>query len=152
MKFIDYIEKRNILLNIPFRSKKRLFEQLAKMMSGDENARDIYNALIKREKLGATSLGNGVAIPHANCLKDKEVRIAVLVLNKPVNYESVDESLVQIVVCVLFPKQITENHHLMLQQVGKFFKKHRVYRDIIQATSAQEIKAIIMNEKNNKKD
>ncbi len=152
MKFIDYIETQNILLNIPFRSKKRLFEQLAKLMSGDESPRIIYNALVKREKLGATSLGNGVALPHANCLKNKEVKISVFVLNKPVNYESVDENFVQVIVCVLFPKLLTESHYQMLKLMGKFFKKHRIYRDIIQAKSAEEIKSIIMDEGKTKKD
>ena len=68
------------------------------------------------------------------------------------NYESVDENLVQVIVCALFPKKVTENHHQMLKLMGKFFRKHRVYRDIIQAKSAQEIKAIIMDERKTQKD
>lgn len=147
MKFIDYIEPNIIGLNVPFSSKKRLFEQLAvKIGENLKEVRAIYDSLVQREKIGTTSLGNGVAIPHGKCLDDKEVRIRILVLNKPVNYESVDDTLVQLIVCVLFPKKTDESHDRLLKHIGMFFKKHRVYREIITAESAKKIKNIILTE------
>ena len=81
MKFIDYIESHEIELNFPFQSKKRLFEQLAlKMGSSGKQSRAIYDSLVRREKIGVTSLGNGVALPHGQCLDEKEVKIHIIVL------------------------------------------------------------------------
>ena len=147
MKLIDYIETQNIELNFPFRSKKHLFEQLA--IKAGENAKEtqeIYEALVQREKIGVTSLGNGVAIPHGKCLKNREVRVRIFVLNTPSNYESVDETLIQLVVCVIFPKETNEFHLELLRNIGTFFKKCRLYRAIINAQSANEIREIIFNE------
>lgn len=147
MKFIDYIEPNIIDLNIPFSSKKRLFEQLAtKMGENNRESRVIYDSLVAREKIGTTSLGNGVAIPHGKCLDDREVRIRLFVLNQPANYESVDDTLVQLIVCVLFPKKIDESHEKLLKHIGSFFKKHRVYRELIAAKSKKEIKKTILEE------
>ena len=147
MKFIDYIESDIIDLNFPFRSKKRLFEQLAVKLGEDsKEARMIYDSLVEREKIGVTSLGNGVAIPHGKCLEDKEIRVRIMVLNKPVNYESVDDIKVQIIVCVIFPKRTDDSHHRILKYIGKLFKKHRIYRDLIGAESAIQIKNIILRE------
>ena len=147
MKFIDYIEPNNIDLNFPFRSKKRLFEQLAiKIGSNAKETRTIYDGLVKREKIGVTSLGNGVAIPHGNCLEEKEVKIHIIVLNKPVNYESVDESQVQLIIGIVFPKKTEHSHDLLLKHIGTVFKKHRVFRDIINAKTAKEIYKIILKE------
>ncbi len=147
MKFIDYIETENITLNVPFSSKKRLFEQLAMKMGEDsKEVRKIYDALVQREKIGATSLGNGVAIPHGRCLNDKVVRIQIMVLNNPVNYESVDEAPVQLVVCVIFPKEVSDSHNVLLKRACDFFKKHRIYREIISASSTKKIKKIILKE------
>ena len=127
MKFIDYIEPNIIDLNIPFSSKKRLFEQLATKMGEDnKEIRAIYDSLVAREKIGTTSLGNGVAIPHGKCLDEKEVRIRIFVLNKPANYESVDDTLVQLIVCVIFPQQTDESHDKLVKHIGSLFKKHRV--------------------------
>jgi len=147
MKFIDYIEPNIIDLNIPFSSKKRLFEQLAvKMGENTKEVRMIYDSLVQREKIGTTSLGNGVAMPHGKCLEDKEVRIWIMVLNKPVNYESVDSTLVQLIVCIIFPKDVDESHDFLLKCIGGFFKKHRIFRELISAESAKEIKNIILKE------
>lgn len=147
MKFIDYIEPHEIELNYPYRSKKRLFEQLAsKMGSNDKEIRSIYDGLVKREKIGVTSLGNGVAMPHGKCLDEKEVKIHILVLNKPVNYESIDDSTVQLIVCIVFPKKIENSHKLLLKHIGNIFKKHRIFREIINAETAKEIHKIILEE------
>ncbi len=147
MKFIDYIEPNIIDLNIPFSSKKRLFEQLATKMGEDKKeTRKIYDALVAREKIGTTSLGNGVAIPHGKCLQDREVRIRIFVLNKAANYESVDDTLVQLIVCILFPEKPDDSHDILLKQIGEFFKKHRIYRELIAANSNQEFQKIILNE------
>ena len=109
---IDYIEPHEIELNYPFQSKKRLFEQLAnKIGSNDKETRAIYDSLVKREKIGVTSLGNGVAMPHGQCLDEKEVKIHILVLNKPINYESIDGSSVQLIICIAFPKKAENSHH-----------------------------------------
>jgi len=147
MKFIDYIEPNIIDLNIPFSSKKRLFEQLAvKIGENNKEVRVIYDSLVQREKIGATSLGNGVAMPHGKCLDDKEVRVRIMVLNKAVNYESVDDTLVQLIVCIIFPKETDESHNCLLKHIGDTFKKHRIYRDLIGATSAKQIKKILLKE------
>lgn len=147
MRFIDFIETDNIQLNVPFSSKKRLFEQLSmKLGENSKEVRMIYDSLVKREKIGATSLGNGVAIPHGRCLIDKTLRIQIMVLNKPANYESVDDAPVQLVVGILFPVEVTELHNTILKRMGAFFKKHRIFREIISAESAKDIKKIILKE------
>ena len=147
MKFIDYIDPSVIELNVPFSSKKRLFEQLAaKIGEDDKEIRSIYDCLVLREKVGSTSLGNGVALPHGKCLEDKEVRIRIVVLNKPVNFESVDDTLVQLIVCVIFPKETEPSHHNLLKQMGKIFKKHKVFRELIKAESIEALKEIILRE------
>jgi len=147
MKFIDYIEPQIIDLNFPFRSKKRLFEQLAmKIGEDDKEIRAVYDALVDREKIGVTSLGNGVAMPHGKCLRDREVKIRIVVLNKPVNYESVDDEKVQLIICVVFPIITDDSHNLLLKHIGGFFKKHRIYREIISAKSAKQIHQILLAE------
>ena len=147
MKFIDYIEPNIIDLNVPFSSKKRLFEQLAIKMGNTNKERGaIYKALVDREKVGVTSLGNGVAIPHGKCLDDKEIRLHISVLNKSVNYESVDDGLVQLIVCVIFPKETDESHVQLLKHIGEVFKKHRIFKEIVQAESAKDIVRIILKD------
>ena len=147
MKLVDFIDPNKVEINDPFTSKKRLFEQLAiRIGRSDRQTRRIYDSLVEREKLGNTSLGNGVALPHGKCLKEKEVSCFIYVLNHPVNYEAVDDSLVQLIVCFAFPINIEESHCELLKEAGLFFRKHRLYRELISAKTAKEFVEIIIRE------
>jgi PTS system nitrogen regulatory IIA component len=147
MKLVDFIDPNKVEINVPFSSKKRLFEQLAlRIGRSKRQTRRIYDSFVTREKLGNTSLGNGVALPHGNCLKEKEVSCCIFALNHPVNYEAVDDSLVQLIVCFAFPMKIEESHRELLKEAGQFFKKHRLYRELITAETAKDFIEIILRE------
>lgn len=149
MKLIDFVDSDSIYLNVPFSSKKRLFEELAsKIGETPKRIRKIYNSLIGREKLGNTSMGNGFAIPHGKCLSDHEVAVKIFVLNQPSNFESVDDTLVQIVVCLAFPEQTDETHNALLREAGLLFKKHKLFKQLVSAKSKKEFLKIIMAESN----
>jgi len=147
MKLVDFIDPNKVELNVPFSSKKRLFEQLAiRIGRSKKQTRRIYDSLVVREKLGNTSLGNGVALPHGSCLKEKEVSCCIFVLNHPINYEAVDDSMVQLIVCFAFPTNIEDSHCELLKEAGQFFKKHRLYRELVTAKSAKDFVEIIIRE------
>jgi PTS system nitrogen regulatory IIA component len=147
MKLVDFIDPSKVEINVPFGSKKRLFEQLANRIGRSKRqTRRIYDSLVAREKLGNTSLGNGVALPHGNCLKEKEVRCCIFAINNPVNYETVDNSMVQLIVCFAFPIKFEESHCELLKEAGQFFKKHRLYRELISAKTAKDLVEIIIRE------
>lgn len=147
MKLIDFVDPKNIRLDVPFSSKKRLFEQLASTIGDSRKSiRKIYDAFVAREKMGNTSMGNGVALPHGKCLPNKEVSLRIFVLNKPANYASVDDSLVQLIVCWAFPENPDESHDELLKESGVLFKKHRLYRELISAKSKKKFIQILLQE------
>ena len=147
MKLIDFVDPHHIRLNFPFSSKKNLFEQLAiSIGKSPKVVRKVYDSFVAREKLGNTSMGNGVALPHGKCLPNKEVSLRIVVLNKPVNYESVDNSKVQLIVALAFPENADETHCELLREAGAFFKKHRLFRELISAKTKKEFIEVIMKE------
>ena len=56
----------HIVLDLDVSSKKRLFEEVGKLLETDSglSQSDVFDCLFAREKLGSTGLGHGVAIPH----------------------------------------------------------------------------------------
>ncbi|WP_395376080.1 PTS sugar transporter subunit IIA [Marinicella sp. W31] len=145
MKLIDLLDQDDITLNVPFTSKKRLFELLAdKLGDDDKMSMAIYNALVQREKLGNTSLGNGIAFPHGKCLADREIRIHLVKLKQEVNFENVDEVSVGVVVAAVFPKQTNKSHQEIMNDAVAFFRQHRLYKLILDATSKTQVLDNIM--------
>lgn len=71
-------------------SKKRVLQLLSELFSHDlpEHHDDIYDALIKREKIGSTALGRGIAIPHARISGVSTPMLAVLRLKNSIEFDA----------------------------------------------------------------
>ena len=140
MKLIDLLDQDDITLNVPFTSKKRLFEFLADKLADDEKmSMNIYNALVQREKLGNTSLGNGIAFPHGKCLDEQEIRIHLVKLKHEVDFENVDDVPVGAVVAAIFPKSTNKSHQAMMHDAVMFFKQHKLYKLISEAGNKGQV-------------
>ncbi|EIJ33830.1 PTS sugar transporter subunit IIA [Thiothrix nivea] len=107
-------------------SKKRAFEQLAALLvtgyAGLE-AETIFHALINREKLGSTAIGNGVAIPHA-CLPIPQPLGALLVLEDGIKMDAPDKKPVQLFLAILAPANEAPNYsELITRLTGTLLQK-----------------------------
>jgi len=140
MKFIDVLEEESILLNYHFISKKRLFEQVGQLLGHSRSqGLYIYHSLLDREKLGNTSLGTGVALPHGRCLETDEIRACLIKLSHPADYEAVDNQLVQIIVGLVFPEEIKPEHRRFLKETAHLFRQHVLYEQLIQIDDKHEM-------------
>lgn len=147
MKFIDFIEEDKIFLDVPFISKKRLFEYLAQKLSfNDKEQFNIYQSFVDREKMGNTALNNGVALPHGKCLDDSDdIRVAVVRLAQKADYEALDGFSVQVVMAVAFPKEVKPIHQQIMKEAVQLFKQHRLYKDLIKSEDRKQISQAIMD-------
>lgn len=147
MKIIDILEEDKILLNYHFISKKRLFETIADLISEEgEHSLNIYHGLMEREKLGNTSLGNGVAVPHGKCLKGNQIKACLIRMAQPIDYEAIDDVSVSVVVAVAFPLKTTTADRALMKDTANLFRQHRLYRKMMAAESKEDILAGILEE------
>ncbi len=126
--------------------KKQLFQEMADLAvrcgaaeGMDMKARDIVSAAVKRERLGSTGIGNGVAIPHARLEGLKHVHAVFARLETPLEYESIDEQPVDLVVLLLAPLHANNEHLKALAQVSRLMRKEDVRQQLRQAPNAEAI-------------
>jgi len=102
-------------------SKKRLFHDLGELAEGcyGLNGTKVIEALIEREGLGPTGVGNGIALPHARLENVKTVSGIFLRLEKPLNFDSVDRQPVDLVFALLAPKTHGVEHLKALALVAR---------------------------------
>jgi PTS system nitrogen regulatory IIA component len=145
MKIIDILEEDKILLNHHFISKKRLFETMAQLLAGhDDDHLKIYHSLVNREKLGNTSLGNGVALPHGKCLDHDEIKACIIQMSQPADYEAIDGVPVNIVLGIAFPEQVSARHLELMKETAGLFRQHRLYKNLLDAESKEQLLEEIM--------
>jgi len=140
MKIIDILEEEKIILNHHFISKKRLFETMANLLGDDsQESLSIYHAMVDREKLGNTSLGNGVAVPHGKCLSGNEIKACVIQMSQAADYEAIDDVPVDVIIGIAFPTTINKSHRILMKETAGLFRQHRLYKNIVNAKSKEQI-------------
>jgi PTS system nitrogen regulatory IIA component len=110
--------------NIQGGSKKRLIETSAELIAekvGQVSANQIYEALIAREQLGSTGLGNGIAIPHCRIPKLKDTIGCLIKLATPVDFDAVDRQPVDLLFFLLVPENTLAGHLEALRTLAEHF-------------------------------
>lgn len=106
-------------------SKKRLLQDLGDIAFSAYglSAPDSVEALMERESLGPTGVGHGVALPHARMPGLESVVGAFLLLEKPVDFDSVDRQPVDIVFALFAPEEAGVEHLKALALVSRTLRE-----------------------------
>ncbi len=94
-----------------------LSERIAHGLHLDE--RVVFEALLQRERLGSTGVGFGVAIPHAKLPDAQDVYGFFAKLEKPIDYEAIDDEPVDLVFVLIAPENAGADHLRALARVAR---------------------------------
>lgn len=142
MQLIDILARDRVVADLRVSSKKRLLEQLASLLSTDHDdsvQRAILEALISREHLGSTGLGQGVAIPHGRVACDIQPTAAFVRLKDGINFEAPDEVPVDLLLALVVPEHFTDQHLTLLAQVAELFSHAEVCAELRAAPDSGQL-------------
>lgn len=102
-------------------SKKRLFHDLGELAESSYglSSNAVIDALIEREGLGPTGVGQGIALPHARLAGVDDVKGIFLRLEKPLNFDAVDRQPVDLVFALVAPENAGVDHLKALALVSR---------------------------------
>jgi len=128
-------------------SKKRVFERAAEAMGAALNLRseNIYRALLAREKLGSTAIGEGIAIPHCRINECSEAAGCLVTLQEPIDYGSADGQDVDIIFVLLVPEEATEAHLKLLAALARSFSNAEVRDRVRQTQDPEALKQLLLS-------
>lgn len=136
------------LLNVPGGSKKRVLEQIAKLVARDLpdlDNQDIFESLVSREKLGSTGFGNGIAIPHCRLTGCNSPISAVLRLDAPVDFDAIDGAPVDLLFVLLVPGAATDEHLELLRQIASMLDRSDVRERLRQAPDSTSLYQVVVD-------
>ena len=139
------LDNSQISINDDCRSKKSLLERLSLLLSKSSgiSTDEIFSSLYEREKLGSTSVGNGVAIPHARIKGINHPFVSVIILDNPIDFDNIDNLDVDIVVCLIVPYEETENHLTLLANLSEILDQISNREKMRSARNSQQILACL---------
>lgn len=137
-------------INLDLKSKNKI-SLLKEMFKGMEDHKDIldkeklFEALVKREELGSTGIGKGVAIPHAKNENVKNIIISIGVLKEGIDYQSIDGEKVNLVFMFFSPIDLNHEYLTTLAKISRYIKEDEFRNSILNAKSKEEVYEIIKN-------
>ena len=125
MKFSDLLTPSSVRVLSSTTSKKRLMHELSELAQGAHSlpAPDVLHALLERESLGPTGVGQGVALPHARLPGLQEVVGIFVLLEKPIDFDSVDRQPVDVVFALFAPEDAGVEHLKALALVSRTLRE-----------------------------
>lgn len=105
MKLSDLLSPTNVMIDVRASNKRLLLQECAAKAAVSLGLRvdQVEPHLLKREELGSTGIGGGIAIPHAR-LPDLQRPYGLLAkLKQPIEFDAIDGQAVDIVFTLLLP-------------------------------------------------
>ena len=149
MKIAEVLDKHAIKIGLNAVTKEDTLKELVTVLAQVEDIGDqknIVKALIERENLGSTGIGQGIAIPHGKTDKIKRL-VAVLGISKHgVNFDALDGEPVYIFFLLVAPKSTPGPHLKALAQISRLLRDSYFCELIRKCKTEEEVYNLIKNE------
>ncbi len=149
MKVLEFLDPSCITLEVKSSTKKEAIAELCQVLYANSKIKDaetVLGALMEREKLGSTGIGQGVAIPHGKSESTANLVGALGISKKGVQFESLDGEPVHVIFMLVAPNDSTGQHLKALARVSRLLKDKFFRQAIKEAKVPADIEKIIREE------
>ncbi len=128
----ELFHEEAVNLALAARTKDEVLKELIRLLKLDEKAEGmLYKMLKRRENLGSTGIGRGIAIPHCRSLVVNNLRVAFGRKLDGVDYKSIDEKPAQFFFLIVAPPLEVSNQYLpVLGKIAQFAKDEEVVKKL----------------------
>lgn len=145
MEISDLVGPEAVFPNLKATSKKRLLQELARLAAEitGQPERSTFDILLEREKLGTTGVGQGVAIPHGKIEGLDRLYGLFARLDKPINFDSIDDRPVDLVFLLLVPEGAGADHLKALARISRLLRDKATCEKLRGSDSADALYALL---------
>ena len=135
------LDDSHVSVNDSCNTKKSILEKISELLSRSSGvSRDnIFKKLYEREKLGSTSIGKGVAIPHARIEDIEYPFLSIIILDEPVEFDNIDSLDVDIIVSIIVPENNYNDHLELLACLSSKLDNSSVRKELRKARNSSQI-------------
>jgi fructose-specific phosphotransferase system IIA component len=148
MKFADFMSTPAIRADLDADDKESVIREMAQALvdAGKIAQKDfdgIVQAILKREELGSTGIGRGVAVPHTKHPSVEQLVGTVGVSHDGIDFNSLDGEKVQLVFLLVSPPDRPGDHLRALENISRQLRDDMFCRFLKQAKTAEDISQLL---------
>lgn len=149
MKIVDFLRKESCVASLSSNQKESILLELCDLLCANGDVKDgkaIFEAVMMRERLGSTGIGDRVAIPHAKAVGVESLVGAFGISKEGIEYFAVDNKPVKIVFLLLASDNATGEHLKALARISRLLKSESFRKDIENVKTSDDLYDMIARE------
>jgi PTS system fructose-specific IIA component/PTS system nitrogen regulatory IIA component len=154
MKFADFVVPEAIQADLSAEDKEGVIREMVQALLStgglkEEEQESIVKAVLKREELGSTGIGRGVAVPHTKHPSVDQLVGTVAVSSEGVNFDSLDGEKVHLFFLLISPPDRPGDHLRALENISRQLRDDTFCRFLKQSKTAEDIQQLLEEADNN---
>jgi len=154
MKFADFISREAIRADLTAQDKEGVIREMVQTLLDagkikPDEQESIVKAILKREELGSTGIGRGVAVPHTKHPSVDQLVGTVAISREGVDFQSLDGEKVQLLFLLISPPDRPGDHLRALENISRQLRDDTFCRFLKKSSSAEDIGQLLDEADNN---
>lgn len=152
MSLLDILTVKSTIVGLKGTSKDHIIEELVDTLEVGAAISDrdkVLEAVLEREKIMSTGIGDGIAIPHGKSDAVTELSAALGIHKRGVDFEALDGEPAFVFFLLVSPANVSGPHIRALARISRMLKNDGFKKKLIEAESPQDILSIIEEEEQN---
>jgi mannitol/fructose-specific phosphotransferase system IIA component (Ntr-type) len=154
MKFADFVIREAVRAELAADAKEGVIREMVQLLLGAGaieagEFESIVKAIMKREELGSTGIGRGVAVPHTKHPSVDKLVGTVAVSRGGVDFDSLDGEKVQLFFLLISPPDRPGDHLRALENISRQLRNDTFCRFLKQAQAKEDILQLLDEADNN---
>lgn len=148
MQLVDVLKENMIFLNFEAANKEEAIDKFIISLDRTGTIKEpnaLKDALLEREKLGTTGIGNGIAMPHARSSAIKDLTVAFFRSEKGIDFKSMDSEPVHLVFLLLAPVTAGGPYLKLLAKISRLLRSDDFRKALIEAKDVASVLQIIQD-------
>lgn len=154
MKLTDFVNKGAIIADLAATTKEAAIRAMVESLVNSgaikkDDQESIIAAILKREELGSTGIGHGVAVPHTKHPSVDRLVATVALSKAGVDFASLDGENVYIFFLLVSPPDRPGDHLRALENISRHLRNHNFCNFLKQASTGQAVVELLEEADNN---
>jgi mannitol/fructose-specific phosphotransferase system IIA component (Ntr-type) len=145
MQLREFFNRDVVALDLEANAKDEVLKEMIQLLDLDEKSQGIlFKMLKRRENLGSTGIGRGIAIPHCRSLVVDRLRIAFGRTKQPIEFDAIDDNATRYFFLIVAPPLEVSNQYLpVLGKIAQFAKEPDVPERLAGLTQPDQFLALL---------
>lgn len=142
MKLGEFLEEKNIILQLKAGDKTGVLEELAEVVACNDSSiekDELVKVLVERERLGTTGIGDGVAIPHGKLSGLAHPVVSFARSIKALDFDSMDGNPTHLFFLLIAPENSSGVHLQVLARIARILKNSSFRSRLMECSTRGEL-------------